>query len=107
MDTIISILAIVAGVIGIAGSILPGLPGTPVSWIGLLILYLSLSRLRRQLPRQRELWVPYAPEGFLTRSKDRSHERSFNTICASSLCRRESERSPPAAEESEQHSASA
>ena len=26
---------------GIAGSLLPALPGTPISWIGLLLLYLS------------------------------------------------------------------
>ena len=37
----LDILALVAGIIGIIGSIAPGLPGPPLSWVGLLLVYLS------------------------------------------------------------------
>lgn len=39
--TILAVLAVIAGVIGIVGSIVPGLPGPPVSWVGLLLAYLT------------------------------------------------------------------
>ena len=35
------ILAIILGLVGILGSVLPGLPGPPLSWIGLLLVYIS------------------------------------------------------------------
>ena len=37
----LDILAIVAGIVGIIGSIAPGIPGPPLSWLGLLLVYLS------------------------------------------------------------------
>lgn len=40
MDAL-SILAVILGLIGIAGAIIPGLPGPPISWIGILLAYLS------------------------------------------------------------------
>ena len=40
-STVLIILAIILGIIGIIGSIVPGLPGPPISWVGLLLAYLS------------------------------------------------------------------
>jgi len=37
----LDIMAIVAGIVGIIGSIAPGIPGPPLSWLGLLLVYLS------------------------------------------------------------------
>ena len=37
----LSIIAVIAGIIGIIGSIVPGLPGPPISWVGLLLAYLT------------------------------------------------------------------
>ena len=37
----LDILALVAGIVGIIGSIAPGIPGPPLSWVGLLLVYLS------------------------------------------------------------------
>ena len=39
--TVLILLAIILGVIGIIGSIIPGLPGPPISWVGLLLAFLS------------------------------------------------------------------
>ena len=39
--TVLIVLAIILGLIGIIGSIVPGLPGPPISWIGLLLAFLS------------------------------------------------------------------
>lgn len=41
MDTILLILGFVCVVVGIFGSFLPVLPGPIVSWVGLLLLYLT------------------------------------------------------------------
>lgn len=41
ISTILIVLAIILAVIGIIGSIVPGLPGPPLSWIGLLLAFLS------------------------------------------------------------------
>lgn len=41
MDILLLILGLLFMFIGILGSFLPALPGPPVSWIGLLLLYLS------------------------------------------------------------------
>ena len=35
------IFALILGVIGIIGSIVPALPGPPLSWVGLLLVYIS------------------------------------------------------------------
>jgi len=43
MDIIVLSLAFFFMIGGILGSILPVIPGTPISWIGLIILYLSPS----------------------------------------------------------------
>lgn len=40
-STILIVLAIILAVIGIIGSIVPGLPGPPLSWIGMLLAFLS------------------------------------------------------------------
>ena len=40
--TTLEILALICAVIGIIGSIVPGIPGPPVSWIGLLLTWISL-----------------------------------------------------------------
>ncbi len=39
--TALAILAVIAGVLGILGSVLPALPGPPLSWVGLLLAFLS------------------------------------------------------------------
>jgi len=39
--TILIVLAVILAVIGIIGSIVPGLPGPPLSWVGLLLAFLS------------------------------------------------------------------
>ena len=36
-----SILALVCGVVGILGSVLPMLAGPPISWVGILLVYIS------------------------------------------------------------------
>jgi len=41
MDEILLIIGLICCLIGIVGSILPMLPGPPISWIGLLLLYLT------------------------------------------------------------------
>ena len=41
MDILLLILGFLFMLIGILGSFLPALPGPPVSWIGLLLLYLT------------------------------------------------------------------
>lgn len=41
MDTTLLIIAFILMVVGILGSILPVLPGPPISWVGLLLLYLT------------------------------------------------------------------
>lgn len=43
MDIILIIIGFLLMLIGIAGSILPVIPGTPISWLGLIVLYLSPS----------------------------------------------------------------
>ncbi len=40
-STILIVLAVILAVIGIIGSIVPGLPGPPLSWVGLLLAFLS------------------------------------------------------------------
>lgn len=37
----LAILAVLAGIIGIVGSVMPGLPGPPLSWLGMLLVYLT------------------------------------------------------------------
>ncbi|MCG2462863.1 DUF456 domain-containing protein [Flavobacteriaceae bacterium F89] len=41
MDLVLLILGFILMLVGIAGSFLPVLPGPPVSWLGLLLLYLT------------------------------------------------------------------
>lgn len=41
MDIILLVLGLICCILGLLGSILPALPGTPLSWIGLLLLYLT------------------------------------------------------------------
>jgi uncharacterized protein len=41
MDTTLLIIAFILMIIGIMGSFLPVLPGPPISWVGLLLLYLT------------------------------------------------------------------
>lgn len=41
MDIALLILGLILMILGILGSFLPVLPGTPLSWIGLLLLYLT------------------------------------------------------------------
>ncbi len=41
MDTTLLIIAFMLMVVGILGSFLPVLPGPPISWVGLLLLYLT------------------------------------------------------------------
>lgn len=43
MDIVLLILGFLCILIGILGSFLPVLPGPPISWIGLLLLYLTQS----------------------------------------------------------------
>ena len=39
--TFLEVLALICALIGIIGSIIPGIPGPPVSWLGLLLCYIS------------------------------------------------------------------
>ncbi|MGB5819044.1 MAG: DUF456 domain-containing protein [Saonia sp.] len=41
MDIVLFILGFILMLVGIAGSFLPVLPGPPISWVGLLLLYLT------------------------------------------------------------------
>ena len=41
MDIVLLIIALILLIVGIVGSIMPFLPGIPVSWLGLLVFYLS------------------------------------------------------------------
>lgn len=41
MDTTLLIIAFILMIVGILGSFLPVLPGPPISWVGLLLLYLT------------------------------------------------------------------
>ncbi|MBT8281186.1 MAG: DUF456 domain-containing protein [Muriicola sp.] len=41
MDIVLLLLGLILMLLGILGSFLPVLPGTPVSWVGLLLLYLT------------------------------------------------------------------
>ncbi|NNJ88720.1 MAG: DUF456 family protein [Eudoraea sp.] len=41
MDIVLLVLGFILMLMGIIGSFLPVLPGTPVSWVGLLLLYLT------------------------------------------------------------------
>lgn len=41
MDVALIIIGLLLNLIGVAGSILPGLPGISVSWLGLLLIYLT------------------------------------------------------------------
>lgn len=41
MDIILVVLGLICCVTGLVGSILPVIPGTPLSWVGLLLLYLT------------------------------------------------------------------
>jgi len=43
MDVIFLVLGLLCMLIGILGSVLPILPGVPISWVGLILLYLSPS----------------------------------------------------------------
>lgn len=43
MDLLFIIFGFIFMLAGIAGSVLPVIPGTPLSWVGLIILYLSPS----------------------------------------------------------------
>ena len=40
-STVLIALAFILCILGIVGSIVPGLPGPPLSWVGLLLIYLS------------------------------------------------------------------
>jgi hypothetical protein len=40
-STVLIVIAVILGIIGIIGSIVPGLPGPPLSWVGLLLAFLS------------------------------------------------------------------
>lgn len=41
MDTVLIISAIILGIIGIIGGVVPGLPGPPLSWVGLLLMFIT------------------------------------------------------------------
>ena len=41
MDIFLTILGLLFMIIGLIGSFLPILPGPPLSWVGLLLLYLT------------------------------------------------------------------
>jgi hypothetical protein len=41
MDIILVILGLICCTLGLFGSVLPALPGPPISWLGLLLLYLT------------------------------------------------------------------
>ncbi len=38
---VLDILAVIVGIVGLVGCILPVIPGPPLSWIGLLLVYLT------------------------------------------------------------------
>lgn len=38
---VLKIIAVILGIVGLVGCILPVLPGPPLSWVGLLLLYLT------------------------------------------------------------------
>ena len=40
-SSVLIILAFILCILGIIGSVVPGLPGPPLSWVGLLLIYLS------------------------------------------------------------------
>ena len=40
-STVLIVLAFILCILGIVGSIVPGLPGPPLSWVGLVLIYLS------------------------------------------------------------------
>ena len=40
-STVLIVLAIILCITGIIGSVVPGLPGPPLSWVGVLLAYLS------------------------------------------------------------------
>ncbi len=41
MDIVLLLLGFILMITGVLGSFLPVLPGTPISWLGLLLLYLT------------------------------------------------------------------
>ncbi|GAB3714904.1 DUF456 domain-containing protein [Flavobacterium koreense] len=41
MDIILVVLGLLCCILGLLGSFLPALPGPPISWVGLLLLYLT------------------------------------------------------------------
>jgi len=41
MDVLLVVLGLICCVVGLFGSFLPALPGPPLSWVGLLLLYLT------------------------------------------------------------------
>ena len=43
MDYVLLFIGFLCMIIGIVGSLLPALPGPPISWVGLLLLYLTES----------------------------------------------------------------
>ena len=43
MDILFIVIGLLLMLVGILGSILPVIPGTPISWLGLIVLYLSPS----------------------------------------------------------------
>lgn len=41
MDVLLVVLGLICCIVGLFGSFLPALPGPPLSWVGLLLLYLT------------------------------------------------------------------
>ena len=41
MDTLLLIIGVICMIVGILGSFLPVLPGPSISWIGLVLLYMT------------------------------------------------------------------